>query len=155
MYVETGGYSDFIGCSNYPDCKNTKPLPGEEQKAPPEPEMSDEKCDKCGSPMVYKMGRYGRFLACSNYPECKNIKSIKKSTGVKCPKCEKGDILEKKSKRGKIFFACSEYPDCDFALWNKPTGEKCPTCSSLLVYSGKNKIKCSNKECKFKKEVES
>lgn len=119
-------------------------------------EKTDEVCEKCGKPMIIKMGRFGKFLACSGFPECKNAKSLKSgptNTGVKCPKCFQGEILQRKTRKGKMFFSCSRYPECDFALWNKPTGEKCPQCDSLLVIAGKNKIKCSNKECKFSKDA--
>ncbi|HEX9664869.1 MAG TPA: type I DNA topoisomerase [Patescibacteria group bacterium] len=155
MVIKIGRYGKFLACSNYPECKNTKPLPGEGKNGqPPEPETTDEVCDKCGSPMVIKTGRFGKFLACSNYPDCKNTKPIVKSTGLKCPECGRGEIVEKRSKKGRVFYSCSEYPDCKFALWQKPTGEKCPECGSLLVFGGKNKVKCSNKECAFKKEIE-
>ncbi len=113
---------------------------------------TDEICDKCGKPMVIKIGRFGQFIACTGFPDCKNTKPILKSTGVECPECKQGEIVEKKSRRGKVFFSCKRYPDCKFALWNKPTGELCPTCGSLLVFAGKEKIKCSNKECQFEKE---
>jgi DNA topoisomerase-1 len=103
--------------------------------------------------MQVKRGRFGPFLGCTGYPECTNIKAINKKTGVKCPKCNEGDIVEKKSKRGKTFYSCSRYPDCDFSLWNKPTGDMCPNCKSLLVFAGKGIIKCSNKECDFKREI--
>jgi DNA topoisomerase-1 len=123
---------------------------GEEKKLIEE--FSDEVCDKCGKPMVVKRGRFGAFLGCSGYPECKNIKSIAKSTGVKCPECGKGDIVEKKSKAGRNFYACSNYPDCKYAMWQKPTGEKCPECGSLMVFAAKDRQICSNKECKHEKE---
>lgn len=108
---------------------------------------TDKKCPKCGSPMVIKLGRFGEFYACSAFPKCKHAAPIIKSTGVKCPECKKGDIIERKTRRGKIFYSCSQYPKCKFALWDKPTGEKCPKCGSLLIEKGKA-IKCSNKECK-------
>ena len=111
-------------------------------------QTTDQKCDKCGSPMIIKMGRFGKFLACSGYPDCKNIKPIVKSTGVKCPECGKGEIVEKKTKKGKTFFACDQYPNCKNAYWSKPTGEKCPKCGSLMVYGKENTVVCSNKECK-------
>jgi len=113
-------------------------------------EPTDKKCPKCNSPIVIKLGRFGKFYACSGFPECKYTEPIIVSTGVKCPKCDRGKIIEKKTKKGKIFYSCSGYPKCDFALWDKPTGEKCPQCSSLLVEMKNNKIKCSNKECDFK-----
>ncbi|HLN19192.1 MAG TPA: topoisomerase DNA-binding C4 zinc finger domain-containing protein, partial [Patescibacteria group bacterium] len=93
----------------------------------------------------------GAFLGCSSYPNCKNIKKIEQKTGITCPKCQKGEIVARRSKRGKTFYGCNTYPNCDFALWSKPTGEKCPLCASLLIYGAKGKINCSNKECKFEK----
>ena len=113
-------------------------------------EPTDKKCPKCGKPIIIKLGRFGKFYACSGFPECKHTEPIIVSTGVKCPKCDKGKIIEKRTKKGKIFYSCSRYPKCDFALWNKPNGEKCPKCGSLLVQTKNNKIKCSNKECDFK-----
>ncbi len=112
-------------------------------------EPTDKKCPKCGKPIIIKLGRFGKFYACSGFPECKYTEPIIVSTGVKCPKCDQGKIIEKKTKKGKIFYSCSRYPKCDFALWDKPTGEKCPKCGSLLVQTKNNKIKCSNKECDF------
>ena len=99
-----------------------------------EDEMSDEVCEKCDRPMVYKFGRYGRFLACSGFPECRNAKPILKSTGVRCPKCEEGEIVERKSsKRRRTFYGCERYPACDFVSWEKPVNRPCPKCQSLLV----------------------
>jgi DNA topoisomerase-1 len=115
-------------------------------------EKTDEICEKCGSPMIIKTGRFGKFMACSNFPKCKNTKHIEISSGVKCPKCEQGDIIERKTRKGKTFYSCSRYPECKFALWDKPTGEICPKCNSLLVQTRDRKIKCSNKECNFVKE---
>ncbi|MGL4335464.1 MAG: type I DNA topoisomerase [Turicibacter sp.] len=116
-----------------------------------------EDCPECGAPLVMRRGRYGEFVACSAYPTCKYIKKEAKeevvhvSTGVKCPKCETGEIVEKKTRRGKLFYGCSKYPDCDFALWHKPNGRKCPTCDSLLVVKGKKEeVQCPDKECGYK-----
>lgn len=147
MIKKIGRYGTFMACSGFPDCKNTKPLAGKEEKM----DGDEDPCPKCGKDMVVKHGRYGAFLACSGYPECKYIKKTQKSTGVKCPECKEGDIISRRSKRGKIFYGCSSYPKCDFALWYKPTGDKCPDCKSLLVEKGKNKIACSSKECGFEK----
>jgi len=144
MVIKLGRFGKFLACTNYPECKTTKPF-GEEKEL--SEKFSNEICDKCGKPMQVKRGRFGSFLGCSGYPECKNIKPIVKSTGAVCPQCGKNDIVEKKSKRGKIFYACSGYPDCKFALWSKPTGEKCPKCGSLMVFAKDNKTICSNKEC--------
>jgi len=145
MVIKLGRYGKFLACSNYPDCKNTKQLNGNGEKE--EPETTDEVCDKCGKPMVIKNGRYGKFLACSGYPDCKNIKNMDKSTGVKCPQCQKGEIVSKRSRRGKTFYACNQYPSCKFALWSKPTGETCPECQSLMVAGKEGTTVCSNKEC--------
>lgn len=146
--------TQFLGCSGYPECKTMMPLDGGEA---PEPELSDEKCEKCNSDMVIKLGPYGKYLQCTN-DECKNRKRIVKSTGVKCPKegCE-GEIVERKSRFGKIFYGCNKYPDCDFVLWNLPTGEECPKCKSLLVkkyLKRGNKIECSKKECDYFRPME-
>ncbi|MFA6194011.1 MAG: topoisomerase DNA-binding C4 zinc finger domain-containing protein, partial [Parcubacteria group bacterium] len=143
-----GRFGKFIACMKYPECKYTEKT-AEEQKE--EAENSGEVCEKCGAPMVVKRGRFGAFLGCSKYPECKTIKSIAKKTGVKCPKCHEGDILERKSKKGRLFFGCSKYPACDFSLWNKPTGEICPQCKGLLTFQAKGKVKCGNKECGYEK----
>ncbi len=113
---------------------------------------TDIKCEKCGRPMVIKHGRYGKFLACSGFPECKNTKPYLDKIGVDCPKCKDGEIVKRKSKKGKTFYGCSNYPDCDFVSWDKPTNKKCPKCGSMMVekYSKKSGkyYKCTNKECK-------
>ncbi|CCU79276.1 DNA topoisomerase I [Halanaerobium saccharolyticum subsp. saccharolyticum DSM 6643] len=114
-------------------------------------EETDEVCEKCGSPMVVKYGRYGKFLACSSYPECKNTKPYLIKTGVDCPECEDGEVIERTSKKGRTFYGCSNYPDCNFMSWNKPVKKPCPECGSLMVEKttkakGKH-YKCTNKEC--------
>ena len=153
LIVKFGRFGKFIACSNYPNCHYTEKTATEkETEEKIEKENGKEICDLCGAPMVIKRGRYGVFLGCSNYPTCKNIKKIENKTGVKCPQCGSGEIVERKSKRGRTFYGCNTYPQCDFALWSKPTGETCPQCQSLLVFATKNKIKCSNKDCDFVKE---
>ncbi len=152
MVIKMGRYGKFLACTGYPECKTTKPL-GEDGKAAPE-EPVDVKCEKCGAQMVRKTGRFGPFLGCSNYPDCKTIVNIEKKTGVACPKCGEGDIIEKRSRYGKTFYACNKYPKCENAYWSKPTGEQCPTCQSLLVYGAKGTIRCSNKECSYKIQQE-
>lgn len=114
--------------------------------------LTDEVCEKCGKPMALKNGRFGEFLACTGYPECKNTKAIVKKIDVKCPKCGIGDIVARKSRRGKLFYGCSEYPECDQVFWYKPTNKKCPLCGSLLLqHKLKNStLSCSNNECKYK-----
>ncbi|KAA0564166.1 type I DNA topoisomerase [Bacillus sp. CH30_1T] len=116
-------------------------------------EPAGEDCEECGHPMVFKMGRYGKFMACSNFPDCRNTKPIVKEIGVKCPKCDKGNIIERKSKKKRIFFGCDQYPECDFLSWDKPIERKCPKCSELLVekkLKKGNQIQCTN--CDYKEE---
>ena len=155
MLVRTSRFgSQFLGCSGYPECKTILSLgEGGEVKQPGEEVKVEEKCEKCGGEMVLKTGPYGKYIECV---ECKNRKKYIVSTGVKCPKCGQGDIIEKKSKYGKVFYGCNRYPECDFALWDAPTGDKCPKCGELLVKkAGKNgdKIICSNRKCDYKLEV--
>lgn len=147
--------TQFLGCSGYPECKTMMPLNKDNQVQ--EPETTDEKCEKCGSDMIIKVGPYGKYMECTK-EECKNRKRIVKTTGVKCPKdgCE-GEIVQRKSKYGKIFYGCNKYPDCDFVLWNEPTGEFCPECKSMLVKKILKKgttIECSSKTCSYKRAVE-
>jgi DNA topoisomerase-1 len=150
MVIKLGRFGKFLACSNYPECKNTKPL-GEDGK-PEEPETVEEKCEKCDSAMILKHGRFGKFLACSNYPECKNTKAIQKELGVICPKCNVGQMVEKKSKRGKAFFSCDQYPKCEHAVWTKPTGQLCPECKQLLLFAAKDKVKCES--CEYTQDAE-
>jgi DNA topoisomerase-1 len=108
-------------------------------------------CPKCGSSLLIRLGKFGKFYACSKFPKCKYTKSLEKTNlGIKCPKCKKGEMTEKRTKKRKIFYGCSNWPKCDFALWDKPTGGKCPKCSSLLIETKRKQIKCSNEECDFK-----
>jgi DNA topoisomerase-1 len=132
--------------------KNLKQKDMEIDKKQITEEKSDEICEKCNKPMIIKMGRYGKFLACSGFPECKNTKPIEKLLGVRCSKCIKGEMVERITKKGKIFYGCNQFPKCDFALWNQPINEKCPKCESLLVKDRKNKVRCSNKVCDFVKK---
>jgi DNA topoisomerase-1 len=150
LVIKLGRFGKFKACSNYPDCKHTEAI-GEEKAL--QEENSGEICPDCGKPLVVKRGRFGVFLGCSGYPDCKHIKKIEKTIGIACPKCGTGQIVEKKSRRGKTFFACNRYPECENAYWSKPTGEKCPQCQSLVVYGAKNTVRCSSKECSFSKDA--
>ncbi|WP_181300341.1 type I DNA topoisomerase [Staphylococcus pasteuri] len=118
-------------------------------------EPAGEDCEVCGSPMVIKMGRYGKFMACSNFPDCRNTKAIVKTIGVKCPTCKDGDVVERKSKKNRIFYGCSNYPECEFISWDKPIGRDCPKCNHYLVEKKKGRssqVTCSN--CDYKEEVQ-
>jgi len=143
-----GRNGKFIACTGYPECKYTRPIDNQIVE-------TDRKCSKCGAPMIVKTGRFGRFLACSNYPECKNTEPF--YIGVHCPEpgCS-GEIVEKRTKRGKIFYGCSKYPECTFALWNKPVNEKCEACGYPVMEQRHTKakgafLKCPN--CKAEKEL--
>ncbi len=115
--------------------------------------LSDEVCELCGKPMAVKEGRFGKFLACTGYPECKNTKAIQIKVGVKCPICG-NEIVQKRSKRGRIFYGCSGYPECNVTFWNRPVDKKCPKCGSLLLENTTKKFryKCSNAECDYREE---
>ncbi|MFA9459252.1 type I DNA topoisomerase [Thiohalorhabdus methylotrophus] len=148
-----GRHGQFIGCSAYPECDYTRPVEGEAE----EPEETDRSCPKCERPLAIKRGRYGKFLGCTGYPECKYLEPLEKpkGTGVTCPECGKGEIQEKKSRKGKTFYSCSEYPDCKYAMPNPPVAEPCPDCGSAILMEkttkkyGREKV-CPNKECKFR-----
>ena len=144
MIVKVGRYGKYLACPNYPDCRNIKPysvLQGEK-------EVSDVHCDKCGTLMVYREGPYGRYLKC---PNCNTNKAIVIDTGIICPKCHEGHMVQRRSHKGKIFYGCSQYPKCDMALWNEPVNQFCTTCGSIMVKkkfkTGKEFITCSNPDC--------
>ena len=150
--------TQFLGCSGYPECKTAMSLnamtEGEEAQNEAQ-EVCTEKCEKCGADMIFKVGPYGKYMECTN-PECGARKAVIKTTGVTCPKCGKGEIVERKSKRGTVFYGCNKYPECDYVMWNEPTGEKCPECGALLGKAVTKKgttLKCSNTKCGFKKEM--
>ncbi len=125
MVLKRGRFGQFMACTGYPDCKTTRRL-DQGKKVPDIP--LDEKCPQCGSNMVLRHGRYGEFVACSGYPKCKYVKQ--NFIGVKCPKCKEGELVEKKARRGNIFYGCSNYPKCRFTSANKPIAEKCPQCGN-------------------------
>ena len=158
MSLKTSRFgSQFLGCTGYPECKKTKPLT-KDQKPVPDDKPTDEKCEKCEGEMVIRYGRFGEYLRCLN-EDCKASRAIVVKTGIKCPKCEgKGEIVQKKSRRGKIFYGCNRYPDCDQAYWNKPIEEKCPDCGEMLtekvLKKGTFHACPDTKGCGFKREVE-
>jgi DNA topoisomerase-1 len=123
LTVKSGRFGPFVACSNYPECRYTKPLKGD--KAPDKP--TDEVCKECGAPMVIKAGRYGEFLACTQYPKCKHTRPI--PLGVKCPKCG-GELAQRRTRRGRSFYGCSNYPECDFSTWHRPVPDRCTECGN-------------------------
>jgi DNA topoisomerase-1 len=139
MIIRWGRFGRFLACTGFPECKNTRPLAGEEEAAPQE--MSDEKCPICGKPMVVKRGRFGPFLACSDYPTCKGTRKIMAKIGVKCPE-DGGEIVAKRSKRGKTFYGCSNFPNCRFTSWSRPLPEPCPNCGGVIVAQAGRRAKC-------------
>jgi len=118
-------------------------------------ETTDIPCDKCGKPMVVKMGRFGKFLACSGFPECRNAKPIVKEIGVTCPKCKEGSVVERRSKKGRVFYGCERYPSCDFVSWDKPVEQPCPNCGAMMVEkTAKSKTRVHCNECGYRAELE-
>jgi DNA topoisomerase I len=153
MVLKKGRFGQFYACSGYPDCKTTKKI-GETQQRKAD-QLLDEQCPNCGSQLSLKYGRFGEFVSCSNYPKCKFVKQ--KTIGVKCPNCSEGEIVERRSKRGKTFYGCNRYPECDFVAWNKPMAEPCPECGSPYLLekwpkSGPVAV-CPNAECKYKRDL--
>ena len=162
MVLKRGRFGQFLACSGYPECKTTRKLIATKQgglKAAKPDQILDEKCPRCRSNLVIKQGRFGEFTACTNYPECKYVKH--KTTSVRCPKdADKGgEIVERKSRRGKMFFGCSNYPDCDFVLWNRPISEKCPQCGAPYLIEKTTKkhgrqVLCNNDDCDYARSEE-
>jgi DNA topoisomerase-1 len=158
MVVKRGRFGQFLACTGYPDCKTTRKLietKGGMTAAKPD-QLLDEKCPRCESNLVVKQGRFGEFTACSNYPTCRYVKL--KSTGVLCPK-DGGDVVERKSKRGRNFYGCNNYPACDFTLWNRPLAEACPTCGAPYLVEKITKrwghqVLCDNEECSYARTEE-
>ncbi len=159
LVIKLGRSGRFLACSGFPDCRHTEPLNSDGTEAE-EPVISDEKCEKCGEPMLVKTGRYGKFLACSGYPKCKNIQPMEKpkALGITCPECGEGEMMEKKSRYGKIFYSCNRYPKCKYALWNLPKEEPCPKCGWPLTEIKVTKRwgtvqRCPQEECDWEKEL--
>jgi DNA topoisomerase-1 len=162
MVIKWGRNGEFLACSNYPKCTNTKEFIRDEQGniVPQEsaaPAATDQVCEKCGRPMVRKRSRFGEFLGCSGYPQCDGIKKLKAEptkTGVNCPECKEGEMLERRTRRGRIFFGCSRYPKCKFASWDRVVPQSCPDCSSAYLVEKVSKREgtrwqCPNKECGY------
>jgi DNA topoisomerase-1 len=152
MVLKKGRFGTFFACTGYPDCKTTKPIGGTQKK--PDVQL-DETCPVCGSNMVLKTGRFGEFTACGNYPTCKHVKQ--KTIGMKCPECNEGEVVERRSKRGKTFYGCNRWPDCNFVTWGKPVQEKCPECGGPYMVEKWLKagpvLQCPNADCKYKQPM--
>ncbi|MCP4715768.1 MAG: type I DNA topoisomerase [Deltaproteobacteria bacterium] len=160
LVIKLGKYGRFYACSGFPECRFVRSLQTGNEDEAQEPQLVDEKCETCGSPLMMRQGRYGPFLGCSKYPDCTFIRSLNKpvSLGMKCPDCSEGDIQEKKTRKGKVFYGCAQYPACKFASWDKPLNEPCPECDSTFLVEKITKrfghqIKCPDKGCKYKRTV--
>jgi DNA topoisomerase I len=162
MVIKWGRNGEFLACPNYPECKNTKNFKRSETgeiEIAPEEEV-DESCGECGRPMLLRWGKFGKFLGCSGYPECKNIQPLEKPVdlGIKCPECKEGNIKERKSRWGKVFYGCDKYPECKFASWDKPMPTPCPDCDSPILVEKVTKRngrthRCYKKECGYSIQV--
>jgi DNA topoisomerase-1 len=162
LTIRLGRRGRFVGCSAYPECDYTRNLVEDAgASAAPEPEVvAGRVCPECGAPLHVKQGRYGKFIGCSAYPQCKFMEPLEKpvDTGVACPKCGKGSLLKRKSRRGKVFYSCSTYPKCDYAVWNEPLAEPCPKCGWPILTlkttkrRGTEKV-CPQKECGYSEAV--
>ncbi|HVP05634.1 MAG TPA: type I DNA topoisomerase [Dehalococcoidia bacterium] len=148
MVIRWGRRGKFLACTRFPECRGTKSMDGEE--AQEQPQLTEEPCPECGANMVIRSGRFGKFLACSRYPECKGRKPLVKSLNVKCPK-DGGDIVERRTKRGRTFYGCNNYPKCDFTSWTRPLESPCPSCGGLIVAEKDNMAKCT--ACDWKGEA--
>ena len=162
MVVKWGRNGEFLACPKYPECKNTKNFKRSDEgeiEIAAEEEV-DEACEQCGRPMLLRFGKFGKFLGCSGYPECKNIQPLQKPVdlGIKCPECKEGNIKERKSRWGKVFYGCDKYPECKFASWDKPLPTPCPDCDSPILVEKVTKRagrthRCYKKECGYSIKV--
>ncbi len=161
LLIRLGRRGRFIGCSAYPDCDYTRDIDGENKEEKNEI-IEDRNCPSCGSSLLIRQGKYGKFIGCSSYPDCTFIESLEKpvDTGIACPKCNKGKMVTRRSRRGKIFYSCSRYPDCDYAVWNEPVDKPCPSCSWPMLTMKTTKRKgfeqvCPEKDCHYSEVVDS
>ncbi len=157
MVIKWGRRGKFISCSGFPKCKNARSVEETQSRAasaiPKISEPTGETCEECGKPMVIKWGRRGKFMSCSGFPKCKNAKPIQVTVGVSCPRCG-GELVERRSKKGRLFYGCSQFPKCDFASWDKPLPQPCPQCQGLLTLSKKGMSKCTQCDYEEKADLE-
>jgi len=162
LSIRLGRYNRFIGCTGYPECSYTRSVDEDKDVAAEAAEIIDGRvCPDCAGALVLKTGKYGKFIGCSSYPNCKHIEPLQKphDTGVGCPECHQGSMLQRKSRMGKVFYSCSRYPDCKYAVWNEPVAEKCPNCSwpILTIKTTKKRgteLVCPIKTCGFSKQTD-
>ncbi len=154
VIIKWGKNGKFAACQGYPDCRFTSEFETAEDGSIKlvAQQTTDEKCEKCSSPMAVKTGRFGKFLACSTYPDCKNTKPI--TTGIKCPECSQGELTQKRTRFGKNFYSCTKYPNCKYAIWDKPIKQPCPRCQSPFILEKYTKkegasLRCPNKDCGY------
>lgn len=154
LSIRLGRRGRFIGCTGFPECDYTRNLGnGEEEEQQAAEQVEGRTCPTCGGALLVRSGRYGRFIGCSNYPKCKFIEPLVKpsDTGITCPQCGKGTMLQRRSRRGKVFYSCSTYPDCDYAVWNEPVATPCPECHwpimTIKATRSKTELVCPQKEC--------
>jgi DNA topoisomerase-1 len=140
MVIKRGRWGMFLACTGYPDCKTTRRLKAGTRKALQPDELLDEKCPECASQLVKKHGQYGEFIGCTAYPKCKFIRS--KTLGIKCPKCDTGELVERVAKKGRrrVFYGCNKYPDCDFTTPHQPILEACPKCGATFIVEKRGKL---------------
>jgi len=160
LVIKLGRRGKFLACSGFPDCRHTEPLNGNGTQEADEPVYSDQSCDKCGAKMLIKQGRYGKYLACSAYPDCRNIQPLvkPKGLGITCPECGNAELMEKTSKRGKVFYSCGAYPKCKYALWDLPKAEACPKCGFAITTEKTTKRygtvrKCPREDCDYQETL--
>ncbi len=157
LAIRLGKRGNFIGCTGYPECKYTRDVKTDNSEPEPAPELLDRKCPECGGDLAYKRGRYGRFIGCVNYPTCKHVEPLNKpkDTGVTCPECKQGTLMERKSRYGKLFYSCNRYPDCKYAVWDPPLAEPCPKCGHAIMTIKTTKRRgveklCPDKTCGYR-----
>ncbi len=157
MVIKRGRWGMFLACTGYPDCKTTRRLKAGTRKALQPDELLDEKCPECGSQLVKKHGQYGEFTGCTAYPKCKFIRA--KTLGIKCPKCQVGELVERVAKKGRrrVFYGCNKYPDCDFTTPHQPIAEPCPKCGAAFIVEKRGKTgavrACLKEGCDWESEI--